>query len=147
MATARSRISARLVLVAAAGLALVQCAIEVRARLHAGIGAHAFFGCAPNLFSAITLPFLFAGLTISRGAADYDWSRAWRESRAWAAAVAIAPGGLLGWEFLQPYRPNRTFDWLDVFATLAGALLSVGIVGAGRLLTAHDAHKMESVTP
>lgn len=144
MATARSRISGRLVLVAAAGLALVQCAIEARARLHAGVGAHAFFGYAPNLFSAIALPFLFCGLTISRGAADYAWSRAWRENRAWAAAVAIAIIGLLGWEFVQPYRPNRTFDWLDVSATLVGALLSIGIVGAGRLLTAHDAHKMES---
>ena len=97
------------------------------------------FGYAPNLIAALTLPCLFLGLALKSRRRDldapYGWGCLWREQRAILLSGLTTTTGLLAWEFIQVYRPNRTFDWQDVWATLAGALLFFATIMTGRGLT------------
>ncbi|GAB3742882.1 hypothetical protein GCM10028795_00080 [Lysobacter olei] len=105
--------------------------------------ASAFLGYAPNLVAAATIPGLIVAVQLLRGAgsaAPYAWSQLWRETRTHALALLFSAGGLLAWEFVQVYRPNRTFDLQDVLATVAGAALWAAIVVVGRLST-EGAHR------
>ncbi|MBF6023562.1 hypothetical protein [Lysobacter niastensis] len=102
-----------------------------------------FLGYAPNLVAAATLPGLWVSLRLKRGFdADlpHGWSQLWRDTVRHVLAVAVTSGCLLAWEFVQVYRPNRTFDLQDIWATLAGAALWFAAVAAGRALTA-PAHR------
>jgi hypothetical protein len=110
---------------------------ELREQGSALVRDHAFFGYAPNLLAALTLPCLFLALSLKPGNPDepYRWARLWRENAALLRALLLTVGGLLAWEFIQPYRPNRTFDWQDVWATLAGGLLFLLVVLAARRAT------------
>ncbi|QNP40992.1 hypothetical protein [Lysobacter solisilvae (ex Woo and Kim 2020)] len=101
--------------------------------------SHAFLGYAPNLVAAATLPGLFVVLLLRRGFdadAPYAWSQLWREDAVLFKALLIVMAGLLAWEFAQVYRPNRTFDPQDIWATLAGGALWLATAFAGRALTA-----------
>jgi hypothetical protein len=98
-----------------------------------------FLGYAPNLVAAATLPGLFVLLLLKRGVdagSAYSWSSLWRETSVHVWALLITTGSLLAWEFVQVYRPNRTFDLQDVWATLVGAAVWIALVAAGRALTA-----------
>lgn len=112
---------------------------DLREQGGAFVRAWEFFGYAPNLIAAATLPGLFAGLLLKRRGHDadaaYGWSQAWRESRIHGIALLAALGFLLAWECVQVYRPNRTFDLQDAWATLAGGAPWLGLVLAGRALT------------
>ena len=55
------------------------------------------------------------------------------------AVANLIARGPLAWEFVQVFRPNRTFDWQDVWATLAGGLLFLAIPLVGRGLSAAPA--------
>ncbi len=41
------------------------------------------------------------------------------------SVIAVATGGYILYEFAQPYLPKGTFDWLDVYGTLAGGVISL----------------------
>jgi glycopeptide antibiotics resistance protein len=85
-----------------------------------------FLGYAPNLIAALTLPFLFLYFFIYYGNRKKIIPvnpAAVNSNRHLVYAGAIAMAGLLVWEFLQMYRPNRTFDVEDVIATVAGVFL------------------------
>jgi len=115
-----------------------QLAILEREQGSALVHGHAFFDYAPNLLAALTLPCFFLAMSLKgRGAdAPYRWPWLWRENVAIIKALLLTLGGLLAWEFIQVYRPNRTFDWQDVRATLAGGLLFLVVVLVTRIATA-----------
>ena len=97
-----------------------------------------FLGYAPNLVAAATLPGLFVLLLLKRGVdpgSAYSWSSLWRETSVHAWSLLISTGALLAWEFVQVYRPNRTFDVQDIWATLVGAAVWIAFVATGRALT------------
>jgi len=41
------------------------------------------------------------------------------------SVIAVATGGYILYEFAQPYLPKGTFDWLDVYGTLAGGIIAL----------------------
>lgn len=85
---------------------------------------YAFWGYAPNLIAAMSLPGLLLALALKRGGPledRYAWPQLWREYRTLGVALLATAGALLAWEFLQPFWANRTFDWQDVWASLLGA--------------------------
>ena len=41
--------------------------------------------------------------------------------------IAVATGGYIIYEFAQPYLPKGTFDWLDVYGTLAGGVIALAL--------------------
>ncbi len=43
------------------------------------------------------------------------------------SVIAVATGGYILYEFAQPYLPKGTFDWLDVYGTLAGGVIAVAL--------------------
>src|SRR5688572_1296526 len=127
----RRTVSGCLVVVMILGQLAILQVKELREQGSALVRQHDAFGYAPNLIAALTLPCLILALVVKsrhhlRDEA-YGWSRLWRESRATAASCLLAVAGLLAWEFLQVFRPNRTFDWQDVWATVAGGLLFLAI--------------------
>ncbi len=104
---------------------------ELREQGSALVAQHAWFGYAPNLVAAFTLPWLVLALAVKRAGPPeqaYALGELWYASRALGAALLLPTAGLLAWEFIQRSRPNRTFDWQDVWATLAGAGLWLLIV-------------------
>jgi glycopeptide antibiotics resistance protein len=89
-------------------------------------GISHFLGYAPNLIAAFCLPFLFLYFFIYYGNSKKIKTAkpaVVNSNRHLVYAGAIAMAGLLSWEFIQMYRPNRTFDVEDVTATVAGVLL------------------------
>ena len=118
-------------------------------REHGGafVRAHEFFGYAPNLVAAATLPSLFLAFFIKRGfdaSEPYGWSQLCHEDTAIFKSLLVTVGCLLGWEFVQVYRPNRTFDVQDLWATLAGGASWLAVVMAGRALTAGSQRRLLS---
>lgn len=115
------------------------------------VRSYEFFGYAQNLIAAATLPGLFLAFLMKRGFdADqpYGWSQLWREDAAIFKSLLITVGFLLGWEFVQVYRPNRTFDVQDLWAILAGGVLWLAVVVTGRsLTTSSHRHLLSSVNP
>ncbi|MFC5577621.1 VanZ family protein [Lysobacter niabensis] len=111
---------------------------QLREEGSALVHGHAFFDYAPNLLAALTLPCFFLAMSLKgRSAGEpYRWPWLWRENVAILRALLLTLGGLLGWEFIQVYRPNRTFDWQDVWATLVGGLLFLLVVLVARIATA-----------
>jgi hypothetical protein len=136
----RRTVSGWLVVLMIAGQLAILWIKEQREQGSALVRAHEFFGYAPNLVAALTLPCLFLGLSLKsrRGRMDepYGWVRLWREDAAILKSLLGTVAGLLAWEFVQIHRPNRTFDWQDMWATLAGGGLFFAIVLAGRGLSA-----------
>jgi len=47
--------------------------------------------------------------------------------------VLFFSSGYIVYEFLQPYLPKGTFDWLDIYGTLLGALFAILILTAVHL--------------
>jgi len=43
------------------------------------------------------------------------------------SVIAVATGGYILYEFAQPYLPKGTFDWLDVYGTLAGGIIALAL--------------------
>ena len=43
------------------------------------------------------------------------------------SVIAVATGGYILYEFAQPYLPKGTFDWLDVYGTLAGGVIALAL--------------------
>jgi len=86
-------------------------------------GGHAsviyLLGIAPNFFPAVGLPALFVILL------PEVWRRQQPDGlfmrKLHIIANMIALGGLLTWEFLQPFTTRGRFDWHDVLWTLIGA--------------------------
>ena len=112
--------------------------------------AHDLLGYAPNLVAAATLPGLFVMLLLKRegdASASYSWAQLWRETAAHRNALLITTGFLLAWEFVQVYRPNRTFDLQDIWATLAGTVLWIVGVAAGRALTTGSHRRFVAASP
>ncbi|MCD9087567.1 hypothetical protein [Stenotrophomonas sp. SY1] len=129
--SSRRSVAGWLTVVFVAGQLGILAIKELREQGSPLVEQYAVFGYAPNLIAALTLPWLVLALAVKRiGQADdaYAWRCLWHERRAITAALLLPTAGLLAWEFLQPFRPNRTFDWLDVWATLAGAGLWLAIV-------------------
>ena len=139
----RRTVSGCLVIVMVLGQLAILQVKELREQGSALVRQYEAFGYAPNLIAASTLPCVLLALALksrrfSRDA-PYGWARLWREQRAIAISGVAATAALLGWEFVQVFRPNRTFDWQDVWATLAGGLLFIAIPLLGRGLTAAPA--------
>jgi hypothetical protein len=112
--------------------------------------SHEFLGYAPNLVAAATLPNMFVALLLKRGfdaSAPYAWSQLWREDAVILKSLLITVGGLLAWEFMQVYRPNRTFDTQDVWATLAGAASWLAGALACRALTVPSHRRLLAANP
>ncbi|WP_269790547.1 hypothetical protein [Stenotrophomonas sp. Iso1] len=108
---------------------------------------YAFFGYAPNLVAAATLPWLVLAVALKRGGpldGPYAWRDLWHEGRALCAGLLLSTGGLLAWEFIQRSRPNRTFDWQDIWATMGGTGLCMAVIVSARLFTMCRANSSSS---
>lgn len=108
---------------------------------------YALFGYAPNLVAAATLPWLVVALALKRSGpleSPYAWRELWHERRALCAGLLLSSGGLLAWEFIQRSRPNRTFDWQDIWATLASTGLCLAVVVIARWFTTRRATSSSS---
>jgi len=42
--------------------------------------------------------------------------------------IAFVTVGYIAYEFLQPYLPKGVFDWKDVYGTLIGGVISLGLL-------------------
>ena len=135
----RRTVSGCLVIVMILGQLAILQVKELREQGSALVRQYEAFGYAPNPIAALTLPCLLLAFALKsrRFPRDepYGWARLWREQRAIAISGLAAMAGLLAWEFVQVFRPNRTFDWQDVYATLAGGVLLFTFSLIGRGLT------------
>ena len=121
--TCRRSVAGWLTVVFIAGQLAILAVKELREQGSSLLQQIGLLGYAPNLIAALTLPALMMAVLVKRnGLPDdsYSWARLWRWQPAIAVALLLTLGALLGWEFLQPWRPNRSFDWQDIWATLAG---------------------------
>jgi len=97
---------------------LLDVAKWFRSFLPSGQAAGPLLGVAPSFLGTIGIVFLLQGVFLGR-------------RRRILGATLAATGVMLGWEFAQALPPVdalRTFDWLDVWATLAGSV--VGATGS-----------------
>lgn len=80
-------------------------------------------GVLPNFVCAAVAPLvLFLPLRAVRGG-EY------------AAFVAVMTVGLAAYEFTQVVMPKRTFDWYDIAASAAGAVVALVLGGAVFLIS------------
>ncbi len=115
-----------LLLLFIAGMLLIIWIKSIR-RQHSDLtNQYHFLGYAPNLIAAFYLPCLFLYFFTyysNKKKSTQAEPVAVNNNKNLIYAGGITMAGLLAWEFIQMYRPNRTFDVEDVTATVAGVAL------------------------